>query len=149
MTPKGAPAGAAAAEAAREAAQDAAKEAEKAIRRTVKKTREAMEELGTYRPQFDPAIRMYAEMRQQLGALNAEFYALGCPVTEMYTNKAGATNERKTALYCTIETLRRDVAAMEDRLGLSPSGMRRINEAEMKARKKESKLSAALEKLGR
>ncbi len=145
MTPKGAPAGAAAAD----AAQDAAKDAAKAIRKCIKQTRTAMEELGTYRPQFDPAIRMYAEMRQQLDALNAEFYALGCPVTEMYTNKAGATNERKTALYCTIETLRRDVAAMEDRLGLSPSGMRRINEAEMKARKKESKLSSALEKLGR
>ena len=62
-------------------------------------------------------------------------------------NKSGATNERKTALYSAIEQLRRDIAQQEDRLGLSPSGMKRINEAEMKSRKKTSKLTSALDRL--
>ena len=122
---------------------------EKQIRKIIKKTTESMTELGTYRAQFAPAIRVYAEMRYQLDRLNDEFVSGGCRVTEEYTNKAGATNERKTALYAAIEQLRRDIAATEDRLGLTPAGMRRINEAEMKSRKKVSKLTTALEKLGR
>lgn len=124
-------------------------EADKRVRKIIKKTVADMTALGTYRPQFDPAIRMYADMRYQLELLNEKWWEDGCRVTEEYTNKAGATNERKTALYSAIEQLRRDIAAMEDRLGLTPAGMRRINEAEMKSRKKASKLASALEKLGK
>ncbi|MGN1473686.1 MAG: P27 family phage terminase small subunit [Eubacteriales bacterium] len=124
-------------------------EAEKKIKKIAKKTTEDMTALGTYRVQFEPAIRMYAQMRYQYEELSREFFDTGSKVTEEYTNKAGATNERKTALYSAIEQLRRDIAQQEDRLGLSPSGMKRINEAEMKSRKKTSKLTNALDKLGR
>lgn len=124
-------------------------EAERKIKKIIKKTTADMTALGTYRAQFTPAIKVYAEMKHQLDMMTAEFYEGGCRVTEEYTNKSGATNERKTALYAAIEQLRRDLAAQEDRLGLSPAGMKRINEAEMKARKKTSKLTTALEKIGR
>lgn len=123
--------------------------AEKAIRKIVKKTTEDMTSLGTYRPQFNPGIRVYAEMKYQLSVLTEKFFVDDCRVTEEYTNKAGATNERKTALYSTLEQLRRDVAAMEDRLGLSHAGMKRINEAEMKGKQKTSKLVGALNKIGK
>lgn len=122
---------------------------EKAIRKIVKRTTDDMNTLGTYRPQFVPAVRVYAEMKYQLDVLNYEFYAGGCKITEAYTNKSGATNERKTALYMAIETLRRDIASCEDRLGLTPSGMKRINDAEMKGRPKTSKLVSELSKIGR
>ena len=122
---------------------------QKAIKKIVKKTVADMTALGTFREQFTPAIRNYAEMRYQLDELNAQFYAGGCRITEKYTNKSGATNERKTALYMAIETLRRDIAATEDRLGLTPAGMKRINDREMKARKKESKLDRALKNSGK
>ena len=122
---------------------------QKTIKKIVKKTVENMTALGTYRAQFAAAIQNYAEMRYQLSELNAQFYAGGCKITEMYTNKAGATNERKTALYMAIETLRRDIAATEDRLGLTPSGMKRINDREMKSRKRESKLDRALKSSGK
>ncbi len=124
-------------------------EAEKRIKKIARKTVDDMTALGTYRVQFTPAIRMYAAMRYQYEVLSQEFLDGGSKVTEEYTNKAGATNERKTALYAAIEQLRRDIAAQEDRLGLSPCGMKRINEAEMKTRKKMSKLTSALDKLGR
>ena len=124
-------------------------EAEKRIKKIARKTVDDMTTLGTYRVQFTPAIRMYAAMRYQYEVLSQEFLDGGSKVTEEYTNKAGATNERKTALYAAIEQLRRDIAAQEDRLGLSPCGMKRINEAEMKSRKKMSKLTSALDKLGR
>jgi len=120
-------------------------EAQKATRRIRRETTAAMKALGTYREQFDPAIAVYAEMRYQLAEMSKRFFDGDIAVVEEYTNKAGATNERKTAEYTALEQLRRDVAAAEDRLGLNPMGMKRINEAEMRSRKKVSKLTSALE----
>ncbi len=122
---------------------------QKAIKKIIKKTVDDMTKLGVYREQFDAAVYTYAEMRYQLSMLNEQFYDGGCQITEEYTNKAGATNERKTALYSAIEQLRRDIASTEDRLGLTPAGIKKINEAEMKPKKKRSKLDTALEKNGR
>lgn len=119
----------------------------------IKKLREAtierMKALGTWREQFTPAVEMYAKMKRLLERLEDEFDEGDCQVVEEYTNKAGATNMRKTALYSAIAELRRDVSSQEDRLGLSPAGMKRINEAEMKKRKAASKLDSALERLGK
>ena len=117
------------------------------IKKIREATKERMKILGTYREQFDPAIDMYAKMKRLLERLEEEFAEGDCRVVEEYTNKAGATNMRKTALYATIAELRRDVSSQEDRLGLSPAGMKRINEAEMKKKKAASKLDSALSKL--
>lgn len=102
-----------------------------------------MMELGTYRPEFSLAIRTYAEMRQQYNAIRDEFYASGGQVTEAYTNKAGATNVRKAALYQAMEAIRKDIINFEGVLGLTPAGLKRINDMELKS-SKESKLTKAL-----
>ena len=117
---------------------------QKETQKIIKETVENMTALGVYRQQFDAAIATYADMRCQLAALNRQFFDGGCKITEQYTNKSGATNERKTALYAAIEQLRRDIASTEDRLGLTPAGLRRINEQELKKKKKASKLDRAL-----
>lgn len=120
---------------------------QKAVKKIIKKTIDDMNALSTYRPQFDATIRAYAEMRQQYDVLMDEFYANGCTITEEYTNKAGFTNVRKTALYQSLETLRKDIVTHENILGLTPSGLKRIND-EMKSRKKVSKLDQALMRFG-
>ena len=66
--------------------------------------------------------------------------------TEPYTNKAGATNIRRTALSLEIEKMRAELLVMENELGLTPQGLRRIND-EMKNKAKKSKLAEVLEKL--
>ena len=68
-------------------------------RKIFNETKKNMVSLGTYRKEFDVIIQRYAEMRMQFDMLNERWYREGCRVTEKYTNKAGATNERKTALY--------------------------------------------------
>ena len=119
---------------------------EKEVKKIIKKTTKNMEGINTYRPQFDPTIRAYAEMRQQYNKLMSEFYEGGCKITEEYTNKAGFTNIRKTALYLSLETLRKDVVSHENILGLTPVGLKKIK-SEM-PNKKISKLGKALSEIG-
>lgn len=89
-------------------------------------TKKSMASLGTYRKEFDVIIRRYAEIRIQFDVLNEQWYEGGCQVTEEYTNKAGATNERKTALYLAIEKLRDELADMENMFGLTPKGLKSL-----------------------
>lgn len=105
-----------------------------------------MQEVGTYKVEFSPAITRYAEMRCQYDFLMKQWYSSGCKITEKYTNKAGATNERKTALYQSIENLRKELVELENIFGLTPSGLRKIKTNGME-QKKESMLAKALSKL--
>ena len=120
---------------------------EKAIRKILKKTVEKMQAVGTYRPQFDSAIRTYSEMKYELDILTQQFYENGCKTEEDYTNKSGATNIRKTALYLSLEEKRENVNKRENELGLTPAGLKKINDEMKQGKKKASKLSAALSEL--
>jgi hypothetical protein len=122
---------------------------EKAVRKIIRQTKADMEAVGTYRPQFDSAIRTYSEMRYQYDVIMKEFYASGCKISEEYTNKAGATNIRKTALYLSLETIRKDIVNHENLLGLTPAGLKRINDEMNKKKKKTSKLDMALSSFGK
>lgn len=105
-------------------------------------TKKNMVSLGTYRKEFDVIIRRYAEMRMQFDMLNERWYQEGCRVTEKYTNKSGATNERKTALYMAIEKLRDELADMENIFGLTPKGLKAIKKKGL-----EQKTESALDKI--
>jgi len=107
-----------------------------------KKTKADMVAIGTYRTEFDAAIDRYVEMRIQFELLNERWYDEGCPFTEMYTNKAGATNERKTALYLTIEKLRDELTKIESLFGLNPKGLK-----EIKKKGLEQRTASALDRL--
>ena len=105
-----------------------------------------MKNIGTYKVEFSPIITRYAEMRVQFKILMEQWYESGCKISEEYTNKFGATNIRKTALYLSIETLRRELTDIENLFGLTPAGLKKINEKSMAAQK-ESVLAKALSKL--
>ena len=105
-------------------------------------TKKNMVSLGTYRKEFDVIIRRYAEMRMQFDMLNERWYQEGCRVTEKYTNKSGATNERRTALYMAIEKLRDELADMENIFGLTPKGLKAIKKKGL-----EQKTESALDKI--
>ena len=107
------------------------------------KTKKNMVSLGTYREEFDVIIDRYAEIRMQFDVLNDRWYRDGCRVTEKYTNKAGATNERKTALYLAIEKMRDELTEMENIFGLTPRGLKAIKKKGLE-QKKESALDKML-----
>ena len=101
-------------------------------------TVENMKTLGTYKPEFVPLVSRYAETRLQFNLIMEQWYKSGCTVAEPYTNKAGAVNYRKTALYQAIETLRRELLDVENVLGLTPIGIHRVNNKALAEKKSAS-----------
>ncbi len=114
--------------------------------RIYNKTKKNMEEIGTFRPEFEAPVRRYAELRMQFDILNEQWYEDGCQITEDYTNKGGATNKRKTVLYLSLETLRKELIELENLFGLTPRGLKAIR-AKGLEREKGSALDAVLTKL--
>lgn len=112
-----------------------------------RKTRSNMKKIGTFRAEFDPTIERYSELRAQYEELNEQWYDDGCAITEEYTNKAGATNKRKTALYLSLETMRKELTDIENLLGLTPQGLKRIKSKGLDT-VRASKLDAALARMG-
>ncbi len=112
--------------------------------RVLQQTIEDMKAVGTYKDQFLPAIQRYSDMRVQFDILMAQWGMEGCKITEVYVNKAGAANNRKTELYRSIETLRRELTELEGVLGLTPAGLKKIADKALMAGKRQSKLAEAL-----
>ena len=102
-----------------------------------------MKSVGTYKDEFVPLISRYAELRVQYIIVMDRWYSTGCTITEDYTNKAGATNVRKTALYQAVENVRKELTEHENILGLTPSGLKKINDKNFQTSKK-STLAEAL-----
>ncbi len=116
---------------------------EHVVDETLEQTIRDMRAVGTYKDEFLPAIRRYADMRLQFDVLMSQWYMEGCKITEVYVNKAGAANNRKTELYRSIESLRTELTSLEGILGLTPAGLKKIYDKGLTPRKT-SKLSEAL-----
>lgn len=82
-------------------------------------TRE-MKSLGVYKKEYNNLIDIYAGMLHQYQLFEYEFEESGYQITEEYTNKAGATNQRKVPLLTAMESLRKDIVSYSDRLCLNP-----------------------------
>ncbi len=113
------------------------------ITKTKNQTVKRMENLGIYKPEFENSINRYAELKIQYDILTEKWYETGCEITEKYTNKAGATNMRKTALYLSIENMRKELNELENILGLTPKGLKAIR-AKGFGEKKQSALDRLL-----
>ncbi|MBV4423683.1 P27 family phage terminase small subunit [Clostridium tyrobutyricum] len=99
-----------------------------------------MKKLGTYKKEYDKIIKIYAGMLWQYQMFEQQFEESDYKITEQYTNKAGATNERKVPLYTAMESLRKDIASYSDKLQLNP----KANNSTGGSGKKQSKLADAL-----
>lgn len=111
------------------------------------KITKATKEAGTFRPFFVPAIDTLAGILEKRDAAEELFAASGGKVLVKHTNKAGATNIEQNPTLRLINDLNRDALAFWRDLGLTPSGLKKINEQAMKT-KKRSALAEALADLG-
>lgn len=98
-----------------------------------------MKHLGVYRSDFDHTIDIYIDMLVQYEIFEEQFRSTGYKITEEYTNKAGATNDRKTPVYTALETLRKDIAKYTDLLCLNPRAYEKVKKPNIPVRKKEDK----------
>lgn len=102
---------------------------------------------GTYRAWFDDVIATLADILARRDDARALFDESGGNVLVNHTNKAGATNVEQNPILRMVNDLNRDALAYWRDLGLTPAGLKRIDEAAMKQRKK-SALGEALKGLG-
>lgn len=79
-----------------------------------------MKDLGVFKPEYNSTISIYIDMLHQYQILTEQFKHAGYQVEEEYTNKAGATNMRKTPVYGALEKLRMDLVAYSNVLCLNP-----------------------------
>lgn len=116
------------------------------VKKVTRQTKTRMKAVNTYRKEFDAVIDRYADLYVQYEILRGQWYDGGCSVSEEYTNKAGAVNQRKTPLYLSMETLRKELVDLENILGLTPKGLKQINSKGLETQKK-SALEKALSEL--
>lgn len=107
----------------------------------------AMMGVGTYRKSFDDVIDTAADIAERRDIARELFVESGGNIIVNHTNKAGATNPEQNPALRMVNDLNRDLLAYWRDLGLTPAGLKRIDEQSMKQRKK-STLEEALSGLG-
>lgn len=100
--------------------------------------KKSMMELGIYKPEFDPVIEIYGQLREQYDELTKRFIASGFDFEEC-TN----VGTKKAPIVTTLESLRKDILSYAAQLGLTPQGLLKADDSAFR-KKKESALAAAL-----
>lgn len=103
--------------------------------------------VGTYKAAFDPVIDTLASVLAQRDKTKAEFRKSGGKSVVEYTNKNGSTNQIKNPLLILWDDLNKSALSYWRDLGLTPAGLKKLNENAMLPQKKNA-LSEALKKLG-
>ena len=110
-------------------------------RETIKaQTVTAMKKMGTFAPEYEPIIEIYAGLREQYNRLSAE-YSDG--KSYHYATPTADGGAKKSPLSMTIESLRKDSLLYSDRLMLNPKARADAG----KGKPKKSRLAEALNQI--
>lgn len=102
--------------------------------------------VGTYNKAFDPVIETLADiLAKRDDAQDLYIKSGGAPIVT-HTNKAGAKNLEQNPALRLINDLNRDALAYWRDLGLTPAGLKKINEEAMQ-KQKGNTLESILSKL--
>lgn len=97
--------------------------------KTEKLIKKLMTEVGTYNESFDLTISLLGRILEDYKSTIEQFEKSGGSVIIPHTNKAGAKNYIKNPLYHAIEQMRKDVIIYLRDLGLTPAGLKKINQS--------------------
>ena len=111
------------------------------------KIREQCKAVGTYKPEFETAIAELAEILEQKDKIVKAYKSDGCRSVVPYTNKAGAQNMTANPLLKQILDLKKIALPYWRDLGLTPAGLKKLNEDALKG-KKRSVLGEAMKSIG-
>lgn len=101
-----------------------------------KKIKEASEAAGTYQPFFDAVIDTLAGIMEMRDEAQDKFESSGGNTIVKHTNKGGATNIVKNPALVVVMDCNAQALAYWRDLGLTPAGLKRIDENLVKPRKK-------------
>lgn len=90
------------------------------------KIKRQMKKIGTYKPEYEAAMRVLAEAMRDYDRAKEQFEEEGGEYMVEYTNKAGATNYVKNPLYVVMDDLRKNIITYCRELGLTPTGFKKI-----------------------
>lgn len=107
----------------------------------------ACKDAGTYKPYFDSVIKTLSTIMEQRDIAYDQFIKEGGKTTITQINKGGNEYTEKNPLYVVVRELNMDALAYWRDLGLTPAGLKKIDEAALKGKKK-SALAEALRELG-
>lgn len=99
---------------------------------------EACRAAGTYRDFFLPVIDTLAGILEKRDEAQTMFAKSGGNILVKHTNKGGATNIEQNPALRLINDLNRDALAYWRDLGLTPAGLKKIDEEAMKPKKQNS-----------
>ena len=114
----------------------------------VTRIKEVSKAAGTYHEYFDPVIDTLASILERRDKAEELFVKEGEEVIVEHTNKGGATNMEQNPILRLINDLNRDALAYWRDLGLTPAGLKKLNDAALKQEKKVSALAEAIKALG-
>lgn len=105
-----------------------------------------MKQVGTYNASFMYTINTLAKVLADYEETINLYERTGRQKIVKHTNKSGATNIVKNPIYQAIEKQRDDIIAYSRELGLTPAGLKRIQD-KGNTSKKESRLERVLHEL--
>lgn len=108
--------------------------------------RKATETAGTYQPFFDAVIETLAGILEMRDDAQEKFEQSGGNTVVKHTNKGGATNIVKNPALVAVMELNAQALTYWREFGLTPNGLKKINEQALKGRKS-SALADALKEL--
>lgn len=114
----------------------------------IKRIIEASKDAGTYRPYFDSIIETLAETMEMRDNAKDKFEQSGGQTVVMHTNKGGNANIVKNPALVVVDDLNKTALAYWRDLGLTPAGLKRINEDAMKKGTQKNSLGSVLKDLG-
>ena len=109
--------------------------------------KKACTEAGTYRPFFDTVIDELAGIMERRDMALDSFNKTGGHVIVKHTNKNGSTNLEQNPALRLVNDLNRDSLAYWRDLGLTPAGLKRLNENLLRPEEKKT-FADALADLG-
>ena len=110
--------------------------------------RKAMKEAGTYKPFFEGVISDCAETLAKRDEAEQTFRESGGNVLVEHTNKSGATNLEQNPALRLVNDLNRDLLKYYSELGLTPKGLKQIDQQAGKTDKGTDPLTELMEALG-
>lgn len=108
----------------------------------------ACRKAGTYREYFDSVIDTLAETMEMRDDARSKYYKSGGNSVVTHTNQGGNANIVKNPMLVVIDDLNKTALAYWRDLGLTPAGLKRIDENKMKGNSDKPSLGAVLNDLG-
>ena len=99
----------------------------KSIKKHAEEIADAMRQLGTYRPDFDLAIKQLATRLRDQELTRKKFREEGSLLLVWRQGRNDSEYQVKNPLLGVMEAQNKDIDSLLEKLGLTPAGLRRIN----------------------